>query len=309
MIAVVFDRFGGPEVLHLAEVPDPEVLPNTVLIRVEAAGVAPVDLSVRAGTSPSAGGMTFPHIPGVDAAGVVVAVGAGVSDVAPGDELYGIVDVRSLGGATAELAVLHTWAPRAAEMPWAEAGAAGTSVETATRVLDLLDARPGQTLLVTGAAGGVGSIAVQLAAARDLRVIGTTRAETADLVESLGATPLVVDGDLGEALRDATITADLAFATVGGALPGLIALTGSADRVVTIADYAAADVGARFTGGTLMGEPDGAHGLSTASELAAQGRFRIPLRAVHVAADAAAAHADAERRPRWGKVAITGPFA
>ena len=181
MFAVQFDRFGGPEVLHLAESDDPKVLPGTILIRVQAAGISPVDLVVRSGTSPSSGRMVFPHIPGVDAAGVVETVGEGVDDVSPGDEVYGIVDVRTLGGAMAELAVLHAWSPRVRELPWAEAGAAGTSVETATRVLDLLDAQPGQTILVTGAAGGVGSVAVQLAAARGLRVIGATRAESLEL--------------------------------------------------------------------------------------------------------------------------------
>ncbi len=123
-------------------------------------------------------------------------------------------------------------------MSWAEAGAAGTSIETATRVLDILERPPGSTLLVDGAAGGVGSVLIQLAAARGLRVIGSSRPENADLVDSLGATPVTYGPALGERVRALGIAVDAAVDVSGkGALPELIALTGSPSRVVTIADF------------------------------------------------------------------------
>jgi NADPH:quinone reductase-like Zn-dependent oxidoreductase len=173
MFAVQFDRFGPPELLSVGPFPEPHASRGEVRVRVRAAGVSPVDVALRAGRSPSAGQVALPHIPGVDAAGVIDEVGAGVTGVAVGDEVFGVVDVSRLGGASAEFAILRFWAARSASMWWEQAGAGGTSIETATRVLDLLDAHEGTTLLIDGAAGGVGSVAVQLAIARGARVIGT----------------------------------------------------------------------------------------------------------------------------------------
>ncbi len=128
MFATRFERFGPPEVLSVGELPEPHADPGQVRIRVRAAGVSPVDLAIRAGQSRSP--ITLPHIPGVDAAGVVDEAGPGAS---VGDEVFGAVDVARLGGATAEFAVLAFWAPKPPSMPWEQAGAAGTGVETATR--------------------------------------------------------------------------------------------------------------------------------------------------------------------------------
>src|SRR3569833_54233 len=187
VFAVQFDRFGPPEVLSIGPFPEPHACPGQVRVRVRAAGVSPVDLALRAGGSPSAERLALPHIPGGDAAGVVDEVGADVTGVALEDEVFGSVDVARLGGASAEFAVLAFWAAKPAEMPWEEAGAAGTSIETAPRVLDLLDVHEGTTLLVDGAAGGVGSVAVRLAIARGAQVIGTGRPENQGFIARLGA--------------------------------------------------------------------------------------------------------------------------
>ncbi|BCY11245.1 hypothetical protein L3i22_063330 [Actinoplanes sp. L3-i22] len=162
----------------------------------KAAGVSPVDAALRSGRTPMSARLALPHIPGVDAAGVVDEIGPGVTGVAPGDEVFGSVELAGLGGASAEFAILRSWAPKPATMPWAQAGAAGTSVETATRALDLLDVHPGMTLLIDGAAGGVGSVAVQLAVARGARVIGTARPSNHDFLRKLGATPITYGPDL-----------------------------------------------------------------------------------------------------------------
>jgi NADPH:quinone reductase-like Zn-dependent oxidoreductase len=114
--------------------------------------------------------LPLPHIPGVDAAGVVDI--SEVPGASVGDEVFGTVPIARLGGASAEFAVLQFWAPKPAAMPWEQAGAAGSSIETATRVLDLLDLRDAMTIVIDGAAGGVGSVAVQLAVARGARVGG-----------------------------------------------------------------------------------------------------------------------------------------
>ena len=112
---------------------------------------------------------------------------------------------------------------------------------------------------------------------------------------------MVAGEDLTASLRAQGLEAELVFDTVGAGIPELVALAGDGDRVVTIADYGAAAHGARFTGGALNGEPDGNHGLRLAADLAAQGRFRIPLRAVYPASEAAAAHATAEAPPAVGQ--------
>ncbi|WP_433048725.1 alcohol dehydrogenase catalytic domain-containing protein [Dactylosporangium sp. CS-033363] len=164
MQAVQFARFGPPDVLQLASAPDPHPGPGEVRIRVRAAGVSPVDVNLRAGRSPAAARIALPHIPGVDAAGVIDELGPGVTGWALGDEVFGIVPLAALGGATASLAVLRHWARRPPAMPWAEAGAAGTSLETATRALDRLGVAPGMRLLVTGASGGVATYPMSAAA-------------------------------------------------------------------------------------------------------------------------------------------------
>jgi len=185
MIAVEFQRAGDPSVLQLSEHDRPTPGSGEVVIHVRAAGISPVDLGLRAGVTPMSKSLLLPHVPGLDAAGVVVEVGAGVTTVRPGDEVFGIVDLAKLGGATAEFAVLATWARRPATFGWEYAAAAGTSVETSTRSLDLLGVKSQTTVLIEGAAGGVGSAAAQLAVARGARVVGSARPESLEHVAAL----------------------------------------------------------------------------------------------------------------------------
>ena len=309
MFAVRFDRFGPPEVLSVGPFPEPHASRGEIRVRVRAAGVSPVDVALRAGRSPSAGQLALPHIPGVDAAGVIDEVGAGVSDVAVGDEVFGAVDVSRLGGASAEFAILRFWAAKPASMSWEQAGAAGTSIETATRVLDLLDVHEGTTLLIDGAAGGVGSVAVQLAVARGARVIGTGSPDNQTFIAQLAAIPTTYGKGLPErvrALHDGRV--DLALHVAGaGSLPELIAITGTAASVVTIADFGGPQLGVRLSLGDLGGEPNGRHGLAVAAALSEEGRFRLPLQEVFPMAQAARAHAFAARGPRQGKIVLTIP--
>ncbi|MEU9451134.1 NADP-dependent oxidoreductase [Streptomyces sp. NPDC048277] len=309
MFAVQFDRFGSPEVLFLGSLPEPHAGQGEVRVRVRAAGVSPVDVGLRAGRSPASKKLALPHIPGVDAAGVVDEVGPGVTGTAVGDEVFGAVDVSRLGGASAEFAVLAFWAAKPASMPWEEAGASGTSVETATRVLDLLDVREGTTLLIDGAAGGVGSVAVQLAVARGARVIGTGSPANQAFLASLGAIPTVYGQGLPErvrALHDGRV--DLALDLAGaGSLAELVAITGSAASVVTIADFTASHHGVRLSRGELGGEPTGRHGLAAAAALFEEGRFRLPLQEVFSLAQAPRAHELAAGGPRQGKIALAVP--
>ncbi|KIF70075.1 NADPH:quinone reductase [Streptomyces sp. AcH 505] len=306
MWAVQFDRFGPPDVLGIGSAVEPHAGPGQVRIVAKAAGVSPVDLALRDGSSPSRDHLRLPHIPGVDAAGVIDEVGPGVDGFDVGDEVFGAVDIARLGGASAQYAVLAFWAAKPDSMSWPEAGAAGTGTETATRALDLLGVAEGATVVIDGAAGGVGSIAVQLATARGARVIGTARAESHGFLADLGATPVAYGPGLAARIRalggsDVDLALDVAGA---GSLEELIDLTGEAAAVVTLADFTGPERGVRLSRGRYAGEPDGQHGLALAAALSSRGRFRVPVREVFPATRAADAHAAAARGPRRGKIVL-----
>jgi NADPH:quinone reductase-like Zn-dependent oxidoreductase len=306
VFALQFHQFGGPEVLQVGIAGAPHPGAGEIRVRVRAGGVSPVDLGLRSGTTPMSARLSLPHIPGIDAAGVVDEVAPDATNVAPGDEVFGTVNLARLGGADAEFAVLQFWTHKPAAMPWTQAGAAGSSIETATRALDILGLREGMTIVIDGAAGGVGSVAVQLAAARGAHVIGTGRSDNHDFITGLGATPITYGPGLPHRLAAVGVTkADRALDIAGsGSLPELIEITGNPAQVVTLADFTAAAHGVRITTGQLGGEPDGHHGLPAAAALFTEGRFRIPIEAAFPLDQAAAAHTAAGKGSRRGKIAL-----
>ncbi|MBO3753028.1 NADP-dependent oxidoreductase [Streptosporangiaceae bacterium NEAU-GS5] len=307
MFAVRFDHFGGPEVLHLGRADAPQPQAGQIRVRVRAAGVSPADVALRSGGTAMSARLRLPHIPGVDAAGVVDAIGDGVDGVAVGDDVFGVVDLARLGGASAEFAVLRLWAHKPADMSWPQAGAAGSSIETATRALDLLELRPGMTLLIDGAAGGVGGMAVQLAMARGVHVIGTARSDNHDFLRQLGAAPITYGPGVADRVAALGMTrVDRALDVAGaGSLKELLQMTGDPAAVVTLADFTAREYGVRLSMGQLADEPDGRHGLPAAAELFTRGRFTVPIEAVFSFRDAADAHERAERGFRRGKIVLT----
>jgi NADPH:quinone reductase-like Zn-dependent oxidoreductase len=306
VFAVHFDRFGPPEVLAIGTLPEVHPGRGEVRVKVRTAGVAPVDLALRAGVSASSGRITFPHVPGVDAAGTIDEIGPEVSGFTVGDEVFGSVSLLRLGGANAEFAVLRFWTLKPSSMSWPEAGSAGTSVETATRALDWINLHDGSTLLIDGAAGGVGSVAVQLAIARGARVIGTGRRENHDFLSGLGAIPVTYGHGLSGRIHELGIdSVDAAIDVAGaGSLPELISITGSASSVLTLADLTGPQLGVHLSIGEFDGEPDGSHGLALAASLSEEGRFRVPIQAVFPMTTVAEAHAAAARGRRQGKIAL-----
>ncbi len=179
MKAIRVHKFGGPEVLQLDEVPDPKAGPGQVLVRIRAAGVNPVDTYIRSGSYALM--PPLPYIPGTDAAGVVEAAGEGVKRVKKGDRVY---VVRTAGppltGGYAELAVCGEALvqPLPAGVSFSQGAAVAVPYGTAYRGLHhKAHARPGETVLVHGASGGVGIAAVQLALAHGMTVIGTAGSE------------------------------------------------------------------------------------------------------------------------------------
>ncbi|NEB77832.1 NADP-dependent oxidoreductase [Streptomyces sp. SID14478] len=300
MKAVRYSSFGGPEVLELVDLPDPHPGPGQVRIAVRAAGVNPSDWKKRRG-------LMDPELPGTlghEAAGVVDELGPGVTDVSVGDRVFGFTAEE---GAQAERAVLSHYAPVPPSLGFADVAAMPAALETATRALDQLGVQSGSTVLVNGASGSVGSAAVQLAVARGARVIGTAGPANQEYLGSLGAEPVVYGDGLVERVRAlAPDGVDLALDVAGsGVLPELIGLTGGADRVITVADFAGAQAhGVRFSRGDAG---RALHVLGEIGELIDSGRFSLPAVRTFPLADVAEAHRAGERgRVREKLVLLVG---
>jgi NADPH:quinone reductase-like Zn-dependent oxidoreductase len=271
MKAIQYSRFGGPEVLEMVELPDPHPGPGQIRVAVRAASVNPIDWKARSGMM----GGELPQRTGREAAGVVDELGEGVSDVAVGDRAFGFA---AGGGGAAELVILADYAPIPPSLDFAEAAGLPVAVETAVRTLDLLGVDAGTTLVINGAAGAVGSSAVQLARARGARVIGTAGPGNHEYLRSLGAEPTTYGDGLVQRVREmAPDGVDAALdAAGGGALPALVELAGGPDHVITIADYAGAEqTGVRFSGGP--GTQRAVHALREIGELIEAGRFTLPV--------------------------------
>jgi NADPH:quinone reductase-like Zn-dependent oxidoreductase len=311
MRAVQFTEFGPPSVVHVVEVPAPHAGPGEIRIAVRASGVSPGETYIRSGKMRDLFPAALPWRTGFDAAGVVDEVGDGVTGVRVGDEVFGMSTVETRG-ANADFVVLVAWAPKPASWSWEEAGGAAGSVETATRVLDRLAVGAGHTVLVQGAAGAVGTVAVQLAVARGATVIGTASEHNHDFLRGLGARPTTYGPGLVERVRAlAPSGVDAVFDCAGGALPDLVAIAGDPARVVTIApDTTAAALGVHLSHGApgdalgTSADPVAVHGLSAAVTLADEGRLRVPVAAAFPLTEAAAAHELSETRHARGKIVL-----
>ncbi|WP_031069791.1 NADP-dependent oxidoreductase [Streptomyces sp. NRRL WC-3742] len=259
MRAVTYDSYAQDNSrLRYGDVPDPKVGPGQVLIQVRAASVNPVDWKVMAGGLDGMMDAVFPVIPGWDVAGVVTRTGPDTPEFAPGDEVmaYARKDVVQ-GGTFAEYVAVS--APAVARKPaaldWAQAGGLPLAGLTALRSLDALAVGPADVLLVHGAAGGVGSLAVQLGHDRGARVIGTASERNHAFVRSLGAEPVTYGEGLAERVRalapgGVSTVADF----VGGQLETTLAVLADGGRHVSIADPAVTQHGGRW----LWVRPDGA---------------------------------------------------
>jgi NADPH:quinone reductase-like Zn-dependent oxidoreductase len=304
MKAVVFDDFGGPEVLHEAEVGVPDPGPKQVRIRVHAAGVNPIDWKIRKGLMRPNLPRKLPAIPGSEAAGVVEAVGSEVTGFAPGDEVFG----WSRGGAYCEQALLAIFTRKPRGLSFEDAAALPLAGETAERGLRYLKVGKGETLLIHGASGAVGSYAVQLAVGRGARVIGTAGPGNQDYVRSLGAEPLVYGDGLVDRVRAiAPGGVDAVFDVAGrGTLGESVELTGgSADRVVTLADSEGSEkYGVKYSGGPgdSIQSPEL---LAELAGLAVRGELKVTISHAYPLAEAADAQRESETgHGRGGKLII-----
>jgi NADPH:quinone reductase-like Zn-dependent oxidoreductase len=300
MRAVRYHGYGPADVLVVEDVPEPHAGPGEIRIQVTAASVNPVDWKLRSGAVRAGFPVDFPAIPGRDAAGVVDEVGEGVTGVTVGDRVFGLGGVF---GASAEYATLTAWAPVPDRWTLEQAAGAGLAVATAGRGLNALGDLSGRTLLIEGAAGGVGSAAVAMAVARGATVIGTSSAGKHDYLRELGALPTTYGEGLADRVRElAPAGVDAVLDTAAsGSLADLVAIAGDADRVVTVADAArASELGVRH----CYAENDSAV-LAEGAALGARGGYAPHLAATYPLAEIAEAHRESERGHTQGKIVVT----
>ncbi|RKN51341.1 NADP-dependent oxidoreductase [Micromonospora endolithica] len=306
MKAIAIDEYGPPDLLKLRELPDPPVGPDTVLVRVRAAGVNPVDCKVRQGLLADAFPTHFPLVPGWDVAGVVAAAGPAVTGFAVGDEVVGYCrrdDIQH--GTYAELvpAPERALADKPVQASWTEAAALPLAGLTAYQALQLARTGAGDTVLVHGAAGGVGHLAVQIARALGAdRVIGTASPANHDHVRSLGAEPVAYGAGLVDRVRALSPDGvDVALDLFGGEdIDASAELLARPARLISTADP---EHVARVGGSYLFVKPSTADlgvlaGLVDAGRLAVQVRRSFPL------AEAADAHRLVEAGHVRGKVVL-----
>jgi len=297
--AITYARYGGPEVLSLTSAEIPQPGPGQVRIRVRAVSVNPIDVKIRSGHLDGVFPVQFPVLPGWDVAGVVDAAGDGAS-AAVGDEVFG---VASAGGYS-DFALLDRPVAKPAGLSFTDAAAMITVGEAAFRVLKHLGLKDGQTLLILGAGGSAGTIAVQLAVSRGVTVIGTAAEGDRERLAGLGAVAVRYGDGWAERVRAAAPGGvDAVFDTSGaGLLAEAVALAGDPGRVLTIADEGAAAHGVRFTGQDPADRAPKA--LPELAALMAEGRLTVPVWRTYPLAQAARAHADLEAGRNHGKIVL-----
>jgi NADPH:quinone reductase-like Zn-dependent oxidoreductase len=320
MRAVQFDRYGGSEVLEIRTVPVPGPGPDEVLVRVHASGLNPKDAIVRQGGLRLLTGRRFPRGTGYDFAGEVAAAGDRVTDLAPGDRVWGFLD-GFMGGAAAEyVAVPRRWMARMpARIGWVEAAALPLVGTTALQGLrDAGRLRPGGRVLIKGASGGVGSAAIQVAKALGGHVTALATGDGLDHCRALGADAVV------DYRRTAPATLaerfDLFLDCIGGS-PYLDyrRLFSRGGRWVTVAPepaiYALMPFSwllAPLTGGPRLGTvavKPRSQDLEALGRLADRGALRMPVSATYPLDDIRAAHdVVAQRHGRGKRVLLTGPL-
>jgi NADPH:quinone reductase-like Zn-dependent oxidoreductase len=252
--AVILTEYGSPDVLRWGAFDVPTPGEGQIRITVKAAGVGPTDLAIRAGHLKDVFPLPFPAVLGFEAAGTIDAVGRSVSGVTVGDNVA--VLLPSLGG-YAESALASRWVLKPASVSWGDAAALPASAEAAIGVLDQLRVGDGDTLLILGAAGSVGLLAIQFAVARGATVIGAVRESDFAAVTDAGAIPVRYGAELLSQVRATATRIDAVLDAAGrGALPQALELTGGPERVISLSDPHAAQWGVRLSAPTPERAPN-----------------------------------------------------
>lgn len=300
MKAVRFDKYGGIEVLRVADVPIPEPGRGEALIKVEAASINPGEAKIREGMLHARYPATFPSGQGSDLAGIVTKIGPGVVGIASGDEVIGFTDRRA-SHAEYVVAEAQNLTAKPKNVSWEVGGSlpiAGTTAYAAVRAVSL---RSGDTVAVSAAAGGVGSITVQLAKRAGAKVIGIASAASHDWLVAHGVNPITYGEGLADRLRKAGINAFID--THGSGYVKLaIELGVPPDRINTIIDFTAAQEYGVKVEGTQAAR--NAAVLAELAALVASGGLEVPIAATFPLDDVRAAFKLLEQGHTRGKIVL-----
>jgi NADPH:quinone reductase-like Zn-dependent oxidoreductase len=302
--AVRYDEFGGIDVLRVEEVERPACGARQVLVRVKAAGINISEAVTRTGAVAELFPSTFPSGQGSDLAGVVEEVGAGVGGFSPGDEVIGFSNSRA---SQAELVLVEAGdlTPKPEKVSWEAAGGLYVVGTTAWGTVHAVQPKEGETIVISGAAGGVGSLAVQLARRSGATVIGLASQSNHEWLKGHGVIPIAYGHGVENRIRAAAPTAVDAFIDThgNGYVELALALGVSAERIDTIADYAAAAKnGVRTDGGAEAGP--GAQVLAELAGLIADGHLEVPIANVYPLVAVREAYTELERRHTHGKIIL-----
>ncbi len=277
--AVRFDQYGDVDVLKVVDVPRPVPGPGQVLVQVKAAGINPGEAKIREGLLHARWPATFPSGQGSDLAGIVAETGPDVTGFAAGDEVIGFADNRA-SQAEFVLAEAKNLTPKPAAVPWEAAGAlfvAGATAWAAVRAVTLAE---GDTVVVAGAAGGVGSIAVQLARRAGATVIGLASEANHEWLRSHGVISVTYGDGVEDRIRQAAGTVDAFVDTVGGDYVQIALDLGvRPSRIDTIANFEAIEKFGVKGDGSAVGAS--AQVLAELAGLIAAGELEIPIAAVY----------------------------
>jgi NADPH:quinone reductase-like Zn-dependent oxidoreductase len=302
--AVRYDGFGGIDVLRVEEVERPVPGDGQVLVRVKAAGINPSETVIRTGAVAGLFPSTFPSGQGSDLAGIIEEVGAGAGRFSLGDEVIGFSDNRA---AQAELALVKAGdlTRKPGKVSWEVAGGLYVAGTTAWGAVRAVQPEKGETVVISGAAGGVGCIAVQLARRTGATVIGLASESNHEWLKSHGVIPVAYGDGVADRIRAAApVGVDAFVDTYGdGYIELALALGVAAGRIDTIADFAAAAKhGVKTDGGTAAGP--GATVLAELAGLIADGQLEVPIANVYPLAQVRQAYTELERRHTRGKIVL-----
>jgi NADPH:quinone reductase-like Zn-dependent oxidoreductase len=301
--AVRFERYGDVDVLDVVDVPRPVPGPGQVVVRVRAAGINPGEAAIRRGLLHERWPATFPSGQGSDLAGVVDEVAEGVTDVAVGDEVIGFTHDRA---SQAELVAVDAdhLVPRPPGVPWEVAGALFVVGATAYAATEAVAPGPDDTLVVSGAAGGVGTIAVQLARLAGATVLGLASPAHHDWLRDHGTLPVDYSDGVEQRIRDASGgRVDAFIDTFGGGYVDLAISHGVVpERIDTIVDWAAAGRYGVKTDGNMVGARPEV--LAELAGLIEAGRLEVPIAGTYPLAEVREAYRELERRHTLGKIVL-----
>jgi NADPH2:quinone reductase len=302
--AVQFDTYGGVDVLHLADVEVPLAAAGQVVVAVKAAGTNPGEAKIRSGVAKAMFPATFPSGQGSDFAGVVTEVGDGVEGIAAGHEVFGWSNQRS---SQADYVVVPAdqLVAKPAELSWEVAGSLHVVGATAYAAAAAVGAGSGDTVAVSAAAGGVGSVVVQLLNVRGADVIGIASEANHEWLRSLGVTPVGYGDGLADRVRAAAPNGIDAFIdTFGPEYVDLALLLGvDADRINTIVAFEAARrLGVKAEGSQSPSSIAAA--LTEIADLVASGRITVPIAATYALDDVQAAYTELEKGHTHGKIVL-----